>query len=108
MVGTGIRKTDKMWCAAAYLPIVSLFIYLWGKKERRRFHGYQGIALSAYGVVALLIADIICEIVGFPAFPVLVIIAGLYFAVTVIAGILVLTGKEVDMKIHKSPEGGRS
>ncbi|MCP4229116.1 MAG: hypothetical protein GY771_03075 [bacterium] len=107
MVGTDIQKTDKVWCAVAYFPFLSLFIYLWGKAEYHRFHAYQGIALLAYAVVGLLISDIIRDVAGLRPFPVLLAVGGIYFAIVLIAGTLVLSGKKIDMKIYKSLNSSR-
>ena len=107
MVGTDIPKTDKVWCAVAYFPFLSLFIYLWGKAEYHRFHAYQGIALLAYAVVGLLISDIICDVAGLRPFPFLLAVGGIYFAIVIMAGTFVISGKKVDMKIYKSPDSNQ-
>ena len=89
--------------AVAYMPPVALFAYLWGSTYHRRFHGYQGIALMAYAIVALLVTDIVCGLLGSASFWYLTAIFLLYVICIITFALLTYAGVKIDMKIYKSP-----
>jgi len=102
MEGKAISKKKDVLAAIGYLTPFSLFVYLWGKSASHKFHGYQGIALIAYVLVALLIADIISGLMNVSAEPYLILVSVIYLCVTAIFALLTFLGEEIDMKIYKS------
>ncbi len=107
MESNAIPEKRNTLAAIGYLPPTALFVYLWGKSANQRFHGYQGIALIAYTMVALLITDIVCGLIRVSAPPYLVIVSVIYLCVTVIFAALTFLGKNIDMKIYKSHINGK-
>ena len=89
--------------AVGYLPPAAILVYLWGKSPGQRFHGYQGVALLAYAIVALLMTDIVCGLIGLSSLWWLAIVSAIYLCCTVVFAIFALAGKKIDMKIYKSP-----
>jgi hypothetical protein len=89
--------------AIGYLPLAAILVYLWGKSYNRRFHGYQGVALLAYGIVALLMTDIVCALIGVPSALWLAVVTAIYLCCTVVFAIFAFAGINIDMKIYKSP-----
>lgn len=89
--------------ALAYIPTASLIVYMWGNTYHRRFHGYQGIGLIAFAIVALLLTDIICGLLGSASFWYLFAVGVLYVVCTMTFALLTYAGIKIDMKIYKSP-----
>lgn len=95
-------KGDLM-VAVGYLPPAAILVYLWTKSRNRRFHAYQGVALLVYSIVALLMTDIVCVLIGVPSPLWLAVVTAIYLCCTVVFAIFAFAGKKIDMKIYKSP-----